>query len=382
MFGFFRFGLAFFVILYHLGGFHPIGWYSVYGFFVLSGYLMTLVISKKYPLKSGGLVSFEYNRVLRIFPAYLLVLVSSLVLMQLPGFAAVSMDVRPKMGVPEGVFNWFQNLFIYGWQVYTPKLLPHCWSISRELIICSLVFFIFARNRWLSLAWLAILIVYAVFTVAKGLPFFWVYHSHKTAMVSYALGSCIYHFRGVLSKALTRPFGYLLVLACLLPFANETFWRTVNPDGKGVVPFYINTILSAYMVLLLSTLREAGKPWIVALDNFLGNISYPMFLVHWNIGILIKSWMGGPMTPSFTLFAVCLVPIVLISWAINAWIEQPLTPVRRKTFATAGEFFAPVLRIFTPVRKPAPEAEAGLVPELAPVPVRVDEPEPVAEVRR
>lgn len=376
MFGFYRFILAFFVILYHLGGYHPIGWYSVYGFFVLSGYLMTLVISKKYPLNSGGLVSFEFNRVLRIFPAYLLIMLAAMALMAIPSFAAVAADVRPRMGMPTSLFDWWQNFFFYGWQTYTPKLMPHCWSIARELVICSLVFFIFARNRWLSLAWLFLCIGFAGFTLAKELPFFWVYHSHKTAMISYALGGCIYHFRGSL-KNLTRPLLPLLLLASLLPFLNESLWRIVDDSGRNVSAFYVNTILSAYMVLLLSTLREAGKSWIVNLDNFLGNISYPMFLVHWNIGILVKSWMGGPMEPSFALFAVCLVPIMAISWVINTYVEQPLTPVRRKTFASAGEFFAPLLGLFKPSRASAPEP--SLIAEFTaePVPVPVEDREMV-----
>jgi peptidoglycan/LPS O-acetylase OafA/YrhL len=47
MFGSYRTFLAVLVIANHIGGISEIGRYAVYGFFVLSGYLMTYITSKK-----------------------------------------------------------------------------------------------------------------------------------------------------------------------------------------------------------------------------------------------------------------------------------------------------------------------------------------------
>ena len=45
--------------------------YAVWGFFVLSGYLMTLVLTTKYGTAPAGLRQFATNRLLRIYPSFI-----------------------------------------------------------------------------------------------------------------------------------------------------------------------------------------------------------------------------------------------------------------------------------------------------------------------
>ena len=47
--------------------------YAVWGFYCLSGYLMTLVLNEKYGFSPRGLARFAINRALRIYPAYYVV---------------------------------------------------------------------------------------------------------------------------------------------------------------------------------------------------------------------------------------------------------------------------------------------------------------------
>ncbi len=110
MFGLFRFVLASLVVLYHFSNRHPVGWYAVYAFYALSGYLMTLVINKKYSLSIDGILSFEFNRILRIYPPYLVVLLSSIALMRLPSFASFAPVItHNEMGNPATGLIWFRN---------------------------------------------------------------------------------------------------------------------------------------------------------------------------------------------------------------------------------------------------------------------------------
>ena len=85
MFGIYRYGLAFCVAISHLwagmiGG--PAA-YAVWGFYCLSGYLMTLILNEKYGFSPRGLGRFAVNRVLRIYPAYFVVCVGMFVLFYL-----------------------------------------------------------------------------------------------------------------------------------------------------------------------------------------------------------------------------------------------------------------------------------------------------------
>lgn len=49
------------------------GYYAVFGFFALSGYLMTHVLKEHYLKQPGGIRRYLANRVLRIYPLYWLV---------------------------------------------------------------------------------------------------------------------------------------------------------------------------------------------------------------------------------------------------------------------------------------------------------------------
>ena len=74
MFGIFRYVLALLVTFGHLkyflqGGWNWTGLYAVFGFFVLSGYLMTRVLHRTYGYGLRGLLAYR-DRALRIYPAY------------------------------------------------------------------------------------------------------------------------------------------------------------------------------------------------------------------------------------------------------------------------------------------------------------------------
>jgi peptidoglycan/LPS O-acetylase OafA/YrhL len=71
--GTWRFFLAAVVAISHLwaGMIDGPAAYAVWGFFVLSGYLMTLVLTTKYGTAPAGLRQFATNRLLRIYPSFI-----------------------------------------------------------------------------------------------------------------------------------------------------------------------------------------------------------------------------------------------------------------------------------------------------------------------
>lgn len=70
--GIYRLILAILVVLSHLGisiaGFNP-GVVAVISFYILSGYVMTLLIGRYY-LHSGKVIHFYYDRGMRLFPQF------------------------------------------------------------------------------------------------------------------------------------------------------------------------------------------------------------------------------------------------------------------------------------------------------------------------
>lgn len=48
----------------------PLGIYAVFGFYIISGYLMTLVMHESYAYTARGRIRFALNRFLRLYPQY------------------------------------------------------------------------------------------------------------------------------------------------------------------------------------------------------------------------------------------------------------------------------------------------------------------------
>src|SRR5271155_1366839 len=110
MFGIYRYGLAFCVAISHLwagmiGG--PAA-YAVWGFYCLSGYLMTLILNEKYGFSPRGLGRFAAKRALRIYPAYFVVCAGMFLLFYFkPGTAA---RLLPQLHMPQNARAWLYSL--------------------------------------------------------------------------------------------------------------------------------------------------------------------------------------------------------------------------------------------------------------------------------
>ena len=85
MFGTYRTLLAMMVVVFHLGGVYALGYYAVFGFYILSGYLMTFIMQNNYGYSLRGRASYALNRFLRIYPVYWVSAVVSLLLIYILG---------------------------------------------------------------------------------------------------------------------------------------------------------------------------------------------------------------------------------------------------------------------------------------------------------
>ena len=114
MLGHFRFLLALLVIVYHFGA-KPFcrqwGVYAVFGFYVISGYLMTLVLASRATASaSAAALRYLANRALRLFPPYLCVVAVALLLLERWGTRVTRF--HEAMQIPATTGQWLGNLLI------------------------------------------------------------------------------------------------------------------------------------------------------------------------------------------------------------------------------------------------------------------------------
>jgi len=169
MFGTYRYILALLVIFSH---YHPIycgrlnwtGMYAVFGFYVLSGYLMTRVLHQTYGFSGRGITHFLWNRALRIYPAYwVAAIVSLLVVEAIPQTVAIYSRV---IGAPIAPTDVIRNVFIFGldaWRI--PRLVTPAWSLNVELCFYVLMATLLSRSRRSVAIWVVASALYTVYLV-------------------------------------------------------------------------------------------------------------------------------------------------------------------------------------------------------------------------
>lgn len=134
MFGILRTLLAINVVLLHIFNVPTLGNYSVSFFFLLSGFLMTLIMHESYGFSFKGFKIFWLNRILRLYPTYLVILGITIVAI----FVFPLVIRHPDLYMPNRIIEWASNItMIYPNVVphrIEPRLVPPSWALTNELL--------------------------------------------------------------------------------------------------------------------------------------------------------------------------------------------------------------------------------------------------------
>ena len=315
-FGAWRFFLAFLVAISHLWSrmIHGPAAYAVWGFFVLSGFLMTYVLQNKYGSSVLGLRDFAYNRFLRIFPAYWVAgVLGAVAIIALPHYGVSLVSLNPQFAWPTGWVGWLGNI----WLVPLPVgnlLVPVSGALAVEVgAYVLLPLMAFSRPA----AWLG-LILSLLLNGAHGISpenFAIRYTSFLTAFWVFALGALLAHYQTVLSR-FSHP-----VLSVGLWVLNALVWLVYDvwPWTYGL---YLSVLLSGWVVLSLAS-AKVGR-----MDMVLGNLSYPLYLFHTTVGVFV--WVFLPPERSFVFFLVSFVLTLVLSWLVVVCIDERIDGFKKR----------------------------------------------------
>ena len=305
----------------------PPAFAAVNFFFIISGFYMSMVLNTKY--KKVPVTKFYISRALRIFPIYYLGILLMFIVKQ-----HQITDFFMGLNGPSRIYQFLSNIFIFGQElpyIYCFKdnlgvcapaanmtINPPAWSLSVELGFYLIAPFIVRSSKYLiSYLFIGILYTLSLNAITFPIPTNSFLSTGSLSSFNYIFYPASFMFFGIgalayrLKNNLTTP----KYIVTLIGLGTMTFLKLNMPFWEPII-----------FALALPSLFEYTKN--SSLDKFIGDTSYPVYILHFPILIFI-----GGLEPSLKYLSPGnLVAITSIVFAIlcNFFIEKPINRVRAK----------------------------------------------------
>ena len=342
--GLLRITLAFAVLLSHL----PPATYkfmsgglAVQGFFIVSGFYMSLVLDGKY--RDPGL--FYSNRLLRLFPTYFVMMAIAAV--TLFGFNASATSTQQIFAstyshpataavlgfenlalVGQDLLYWFRlpgdgsmpfdptgapptDASPVAWQAL---LVPQSWSLSLELMFYALAPFL-ARLSW---RWIVALAAASIALRFSGylLPVdfaLWQGRFFPTVFFMFLLGMLAHRCLPLVTR-LPKWTGWIANIALLGMIASLPLW----PVDRAIAPWLVYIAIAVAIPFIFNAFKDAA--W----DRWIGDLSYPIYLSHLVIIGLVLTF-NWPMPITIAIggtLALSIALLIFVDRPVDRWRQM------------------------------------------------------------
>ena len=275
----------------------PPGRYGVQLFFVISGFVIFLTLTR-----ASSIWDFAANRFSRLYPPYWACIVITFAIMAylpMPGLNVSIVDAIANLTMLQ---YWLQRPFVDG--VY--------WTLAVELIFYAfvsglhLIGLLRRVELWVSI-WLALIFITQAI-VQSGV------NISPLIRTTLLLEHGHFFFAGVLFFRI-RNDGFTWLRAALILVCIAAAWVVRD------VPHMLSLVAASALFALFVSGRLG---WItVGPLLFLGEISYPLYLLHQHIGYTIISSMQKAGLVAEAWLLVPIVIVIVLSMLVNRLVEKP-----------------------------------------------------------
>ncbi len=335
-------------------------------FFIISGFYMGLILSEKY-VGPKSFKLFITNRLLRLFPAYLLVLVISVLLWLLLG-------KRAGTDGPAGLFRLglkpsalillagvqllivAQEIFLFArvgpggsliptahFQNHPPiwqyAVVPPAWSLSLELYFYAIApFLIRLRTRTLVIvaccSFCCRLYIYERLRLTND-P--WTYRFFPSELMFFTAGILAYRAYAVIRAKPPSRFVLWAVTCCVLLLA--ILYQSL-PGSRVIAGFeprqwacYAVTWAAMPLLFLWSNPVSGNNRWLRTIDRWIGEMSYPIYITHFFILQMLTLPTHRQLSLQFLLIGVVTITLVTSALLLK-FVMQPIEHIRSKRART------------------------------------------------
>jgi peptidoglycan/LPS O-acetylase OafA/YrhL len=276
------------------------GWTGVEAFFVVSGFIIPYSLFKN-NYKSANFLKFLEKRCIRIEPVYLICIIAVIVLNYIcwltPGFNGL----KPELNLSSLFYHIFYLPEHMGYQ----WILPVFWTLEIEFhyyLIMGLLFAFFWKDTQKFMISISILLILSFIIPLKIFQY----------MPYFTMGILVCSGKTGMMKSKVIITG-ILISAMALILNSETY-----------VPVFVGIVTAIGIHYFNFTNR---------ITNFLGKISYSLYLIHIPIGSRILNIAGRYCHKSYeTWFAIifALIFTIFTAWIFYILIEKPFQQMSKK----------------------------------------------------
>ena len=282
----------------------PTGHYGVNLFFVISGFVIFMTLERTTRPRD-----FWLSRLSRLFPSYWVAIAATFTichLLGLPGKLVGPGTAVANMAMVHGLFGVAHVDGVY-------------WTLEVEMLFYCGMFALY-RLRWMRhIHWFMcalMLLRLAHFALQEGAGFGLPWTVYRLLILQYllwfALGIGVFL---AVHRAQTTQRGARAGSAAMSVLAIATLWICESPTVAMLA------VTSATAVYLAATsrlvfLRAVPLVW-------LGTISYPLYLLHENIGWALQLRLASLHVPMDVALAFALSASLLLAHSCTRWVERP-----------------------------------------------------------
>ena len=318
---------------------------AVQGFYIVSGFLISMILHEKYSSGAEGLRLFYSNRALRIFPTYWTIFLIAVIAppntlllwrAELPNLnwstaayliwsniALIGIDGTLFLKLQNGALELTPNFRDSNPSVYSFLFVPQAWTLGIELAVYAIAPFLFRRSiaTLLVVAGLSFLLRAMAFELGyRDDP--WNYRFMPFELGLFVLGSLSYRASRVFRDS---AFMEKLALPTFVFMVVLSFGYNYLPSESSWLPGFIN----AQVIYLgaIAMMLPALFVWSRAhpFDRWLGDLSYPLYLCH-----LIVIQCGGttglgrwfPIASSLLLVTGSVLLAILLMFGVDNRVNR------------------------------------------------------------